>query len=207
MLIPNLFAFELCFVLLVVNSFKGVFESTIVFLQNGVFGGQVQRVFSGKGKFEAAMSEFFNTFVSIVHSEAYSTISLEFVDFHPLLWAVITFENDFEGTRFVDSEICGFVLITEGVSADDDRFLPAWDESRDVFDDNGFSEDGSVEYVSDGSVGTLPHFLQVELLDSGLIRSDGCTLDANLAFFDGFSSLDGNFVISGIPMFHSEIKV
>lgn len=41
-------------------------------------------------------------------------------------------------------------------------------------------EHGSIQDVPDGSVGALPHLLQLELLHTGLIRSDGCTLDANV---------------------------
>jgi len=89
------------------------------------------------------------------------------------------------------------------MSSNNDGFLPAWDESWDVFDNDGFSEDGSVQNVSDGSIWTFPHLLQIELFDSGLIRSDGCALDAYLAFFDGLSSLNSDFVISGIPMLNT----
>lgn len=93
------------------------------------------------------------------------------------------------------------------MSADDDGFFPSRNEAGDVADDDGFPEDGSVEDVPDGAIGALPHFLELEFLNSGLIRSDGCTLDAYLAFLDGFSCFDGDFVISGISVFDAEIKV
>lgn len=85
MLIPDLFAFELSLVGLVVNALKSILEPTIVLLQNGVFGCQVKRVFPCKGKFEAAVSELFDTFVSIVHSESHSAVAFEFVNLHLLL--------------------------------------------------------------------------------------------------------------------------
>lgn len=39
------------------------------------------------------------------------------------------------------------------MSTDDDGFLPAGDEAGDAGDDDGFSEDGSAEGISDCAVG------------------------------------------------------
>ena len=63
--------------------------------------------------------------------------------------------------------------------ADHDGLLPARDQPGDVLHNNGFSEHCAVEDVSDGAIGGDPHLLEAKLLDSALIRSDGCTLDAN----------------------------
>ena len=93
------------------------------------------------------------------------------------------------------------------MSSNDNGLFPSWNESRDVFDDNRFSEDSSIEDISDGSIRTLPHFLKFELLDSSLIRGDGGALDANFTFLDGFSSFNGDFIIGGISVFNAEVKV
>lgn len=93
------------------------------------------------------------------------------------------------------------------MSANNNRLFPAGNQSWDVLDDNRFSEDSSVEDVSDGSIWTLPHGFQVEFFDSCFVRSDGCALDADFAFFDGFGSLDGDFVVSLISVLHAEIEV
>lgn len=93
------------------------------------------------------------------------------------------------------------------MSANDDGFGPVADESGDVLDDDGLSEDGSVEVISDGAVGGLPHFFQFELLDSGLVGGDGGTLDANFALLDGFSCVHGDLVVGLISVLHAQIKV
>lgn len=131
----------------------------------------------------------------------------ELVDFHLLLWTIISPEDDLESSRLIDNKVSGLVLISEGVSADDDGFFPSRNESRDVADDDGFSEDGPIEDVPDGAIGTLPHLLKVEFLDSSFVGSDGCTLDAYFAFFDGFGGLDGDFVVSGISILDAEVEV
>jgi prepilin-type processing-associated H-X9-DG protein len=71
------------------------------------------------------------------------------------------------------------------VSADDNGFGPVFNESGDVADEDGFSEDSSVKVVSDSSIGAFPHFFKLELFDSGFVGGNGGALDANFAFFDG----------------------
>lgn len=39
-------------------------------------------------------------------------------------------------------------------------------------------------------VGRLPHLLELELLDTGLIGGDGGALDADLVLLDGLGSID-----------------
>ena len=68
MLIPKFFGFEVSLILFFVDFLEGVLESSIVFLQNGVFGGHVEGVVSLKGKLETAVSEFFNGLVGVVHA-------------------------------------------------------------------------------------------------------------------------------------------
>ena len=93
------------------------------------------------------------------------------------------------------------------MSSNDNGFAPVVDESGDVLDENGFSEDGSVEVVSDGSVGTLPHLLEFEFFNSSLIWSDGGALDSHFAFLDGFGCIHGDLVVSFISVFHAEVEV
>lgn len=49
--------------------------------------------------------------------------------------------------------------------------------------------------------------LEVELLDSGLIRSDGSAFDTDLALSDGVSSIDGDLIVSGVSVLNTEVKV
>lgn len=120
---------------------------------------------------------------------------------------VVWSEDDLEFAGLSRHEVAGTVLVTIGVSADDDWLMPFGDDSRDVLYDDGLSEDSTIEVVSDGSVGTLPHLLQVELLDSGLIWGDGRTFDADLALTDGLCCLKGHLIIGFISMMNTQIEV
>ena len=93
------------------------------------------------------------------------------------------------------------------MSSDDDGLFPSRDEPWDILDDNRFSKHGSVENVSDGSIGAFPHFLKLELLNSGLIGGDGGAFNSDFALFDSLSSFNGDLVISSISVLHSKIKV
>ena len=206
-LIPNLLGLELCLVAFFVDALEGVLEPAVINLENRVLGCEIQGVFSGKCELETAVSKLFDAFISVVHCETDSALSLEFVDFHSLLASVFTLENNLEGSWFIDSEVSGFVLISECMSSDDDRFFPSGDESGDVLDDDGFSEDGAIEDVSDGAVGAFPHLLQLELLDSGFIGGDGGALDAYLALLDCLSGLYCHFVVGGIAVLDAQIEI
>lgn len=54
-------------------------------------------------------------------------------------------------------------LVAVGVPADGDGLGPSRDKAGDVFADDGLPEDSPSEDVPDGSIGTFPHFLQLEL--------------------------------------------
>lgn len=54
-------------------------------------------------------------------------------------------------------------LITECVPSDGDGLRPAWNEPGNVLADDWLTEDCASQDVPDGTVGTLPHLLQLEL--------------------------------------------
>lgn len=87
-------------------------------------------------------------------------------------------------------------LVAERVTADDDGVLPARDRARNTLQDDGLTEDGTTEDISDGTVGTLPHLLQLELLHTSLIWRDSCALDAYTMLEDCLRRLDCDFVAS-----------
>jgi hypothetical protein len=145
--------------------------------------------------------------VGVVHGE-HDTGSLEVVDLKiGDLGAVIGLEDHLELASSLGEEVSSSVLVTEGVSADNDGFFPAGHVERDSLADDGLSEDGSSADVSDGSVRGLPHLLEVELLNSGLIGGDGGALDSNLAGLDSFGGVDSDLIVGGISVLHAEIEV
>ena len=66
--------------------------------------------------------------------------------------AIIWGELDLDLTWLGNDVVLASVLVTEGVSSNDDWLGPAWHESWDVRDNNWLSENGTVEDVSNGSV-------------------------------------------------------
>lgn len=93
------------------------------------------------------------------------------------------------------------------MSSDDNWFFPSWYKSGNVLNYDRFSEDSSIKNISNSSIGTFPHFLELELFNSSFVGSDGSTLDAYFAFLDGFCSFNGDFIISSISVLHSKVKV
>jgi hypothetical protein len=67
--------------------------------------------------------------------------------------AALRGKDNLESTGFLGDEVGAAVLIAEGVTTDDNGLLPTWDETGDAGNDNGFTEDCTVEDVSNGSVG------------------------------------------------------
>lgn len=121
--------------------------------------------------------------------------------------SIIRLEADLEFSWSVNNVVLSDVLITMSVSSNDDGSGPAWDKSGNVLADDGLSEDGSIKDISDGTVGRSPHFLELELFNSLLIRSDSGALDTDLMLLDGISSIDGNLIVSVVSVFHSKIIV
>ena len=207
MLVPNLLLFKCLLINFIVNFLEDVLEASIVFLQNRVLSCQVEWVLSFKRELKAAVSEFLNALVSIIHAERHSSLALEMVNLVTLFTPVISTEHHLESARLINCEVSGLVLISKGMSADNDGLLPARNQSWDVLDDDRLAEDGAVKDVTDGAIGTLPHFLEFELFDACFIRSDGGALDANFALLDCFGSFKRNFVFSEIPVLNAEIEV
>lgn len=96
-------------------------------------------------------------------------------------------------------------LIPISVTANDNGFHPSRHQPGNVLADNSFPEDSATEDVSNCPIGRLPHLLQLELFHSLLIRSDGCTLYANVVFLYGFSSFHGHFIICSITMLNAQV--
>ena len=59
--------------------------------------------------------------------------------------------------------MCAANLITVGMTANHNGLLPPRDQSGNVLTDDGLPEDSSSQDVTNGTVGALPHLLQLEL--------------------------------------------
>ena len=94
--------------------------------------------------------------------------------------SVVSNEADLEFAGAGNDKVGSLVLIGVSVSSDDDRLCPGVDETGHVLDNDWLSEDSSSEDVSDSSVGTFPHLLQLKLFYSSLIGGDCGTLDGHI---------------------------
>lgn len=201
MLIPYLFGFELLLIIFLINFLKNIFESPIVFLQYRIFCCKIERVLSLQCEFEATMSKSFNTIIGVVHTKTDSTLPIVMENFHFLHAAIIGFENYLKFAWFFHNKVSGFILITESMSPDDNRLLPAWHQSRNIFDDNRLTKNSTIQYISDGAIRTFPHRLQFKFLNPCLIRCNSRTLDPYFTLLNSIGSIDSNLVVGSISMF------
>lgn len=80
---------------------------------------------------------------------------------------------------------------------------PSWHEARDVFNNNRFSENSTVENVTNGTVWRLPHLFEVELFDTAFIRRDGSALDANFVLLHRVCAVNGDLVGCCVTVLHA----
>ena len=86
-------------------------------------------------------------------------------------------------------------LVSECVTSDNDRLLPSRNRFGYAIQDDGLTEDGTSKNVTDCSVRAPPHLLQVELLYTSLIGSDGCTFDTDAVLEDSLGRVNCHFIV------------
>lgn len=156
-LIPDLLGLELSLVLGVVELLEDILEATIVLLEDGVLGAHVEGKALVKSQLERGVGEASDGLVGVVLGLGDTTTVLELEDLNLLGLTTLGGVDHGELARAGQDSILGAVLVTEGVSANDDGLLPARDETGNAGDDNGLTEDSTAEGISDGSVGGKPH--------------------------------------------------
>mmetsp|Transcript_33511 Transcript_33511/g.51484 ORF Transcript_33511/g.51484 Transcript_33511/m.51484 type:complete len:253 (+) Transcript_33511:527-1285(+) len=207
MLVPETFLLELSLVVLVVNIFEDVLEPAIVTLHDGVLGAHVNGVVALEAVPEASVGESGDRRIGVVHAHQHSgSLELEHFDLG-LGGSAVGLEDHGEFSGLAGHEVLGSVLVAKGVSANDNGLGPSRHKSGDVVNDNGLSEHGSVELVSDGSVGALPHLLEAEFLDTGLIGSNGGALNADLVLLDGVGSVEGDLIVGLVSLLDAQVEV
>jgi hypothetical protein len=86
------------------------------------------------------------------------------------------------------------------MTTNNDWLGPAWNQARNICTNNWLSEDSTVQDITNGSIGRLPHLFKLELSNAFLIRSNGCTFDTNLVLLDCVGRLNGDLVIGGVSV-------
>src|SRR3954463_730725 len=121
--------------------------------------------------------------------------------------AVLRRERDRQRPLAGEPEVGGPVLVTEGVTADDDRLGPPRHQPRHVRHDDRLAEDHAAEDVADGPVRGAVHPLQAELLDARLVRRDGRALDPDAVALDGLGRVDRDLVVGLVALLDAEVVV
>ena len=206
MFVPEALGLEGLKVLLLVDLLESIDEKTVVLLENGVLGRHLEGEITVERVLEASTGEGSDRFVSVEHTHVDTSIDIGDVLLDGRS-TVLGGEGDIDTAGLGDDVVLATVLVTESVSSNDDGLGPAWHTAGDVGDNDGLSEDGTVEDVSDGSVGGSPHLLEVEFLNTALVGGDGGALDGDLMFLGGLSSVDGDLIVSGVTAGHRQVVV
>jgi len=156
-LIPDASGLEILLVLGVVELLEDILEATIVLLEDGVLGAHVEGKLLVKGELERSMGEALDGLISVVLSLGNTTAVLVVVDLNLLGLTTLGGVDHGELARAGGNEVLGAVLVTESVAANDDGLLPARNQAGDAVDDDGLTEDGAAESVTDSAVGREPH--------------------------------------------------
>jgi hypothetical protein len=170
------------------------------------------------------MCEAGDGFGSVVLGLRDTAFGREVVDLDHLGLAALWCEDHFQGALARNDTVLGAVLVAKSVAADDDGLFPSRHEARDGGNNNRRAEDGSspgmlsacfrtslpkctLQLVSNGAVGRQPHLLELELLDTLLIRSDGCALDADRVLLDSLGGIECYLVVGLITVWQTKIVV
>jgi len=103
--------------------------------------------------------------------------------------------------------VLSYVLVSMSMSSNDNGLAPPWHQFWNVFSNNWFSENSSVQDVPNCSIGGSPHFLELELLHSFFIRSNSSAFDSYFVLLYSVGSINGNLVVSLISVFHTQVEV
>ena len=93
------------------------------------------------------------------------------------------------------------------MTGDGDRLFPVAHCGLDRVKENRGTEDRTVKNCTDGAVRTLPHFREVILLDTLLVRGDGGAFDGHTVFFVGISGVKGHLVTGALALGETEVVI
>lgn len=141
-LVPDTLGVKLLLVVLLEDLLEDVLEAAIVFLENGVLGAHVEGQTLEEGDLEAGVGEAADGVIGVVLGLGNTTASVV-EDLDGLRLTTLRGVDQLEPTGTRDDSVGGTVLVTEGMTADDDGLGPARDETGDGGDDDGLTEDGT----------------------------------------------------------------
>ena len=205
--IPKFLCFKFLFVVFLINLFKNILKSSIVFFKNSIFGTHVKRIISLNSILEAWMSKFSNWFISVVHSH-HNTSSREFENFESnffgsIVWGV----NHFKFSCFWCDKISSSILVSKSMSSYNNWIFPSRYISWNVFNKNWLSEDSSSKVISNCSIRRLPHLFEIKFFNSSLICCNCGTFYTNFVQFACFCCFNSHFIICFVSIFDTQVEI
>ena len=183
MLVSNSRLIERFFVLRLINLFEEVFESTVVRLENSVFGTEVNGVIPSETILKRGACKIANRIIEVIHRHCHTGAwIIKDLKLHRLC-PIFGSPREREFTFSWNEHISSAILIAERVTADNDRLGPARNQTRNVADHNWFTENNSAENIAHGAVGRLPHLLEAKLFYASFVGRDSCALNRNAMLF------------------------
>ena len=190
----------------IIGFLENIFETSVIFLENCVLRRQIDRPFALQAIVEDRARKITDRGVKIIHAHRNTGFG-EVKDFALDSLAIFAFPLHRQLAFAWDEEICCFILVTKGVTANNDWLCPTRHEARDVVTDDRFAENYTAKDVADGAIWRLPHFLKVEFFDALLIGCDGRAFDADIMFFNRFSCINCDLIIRCIAGLDRQIIV
>jgi hypothetical protein len=89
----------------------------------------------------------------------------------------------------------------------DDRAIPCCDEPGYVFYYNWLTENSSIKNISDSSIRTLPHLLQIKFLHSRFVGRNSGTFYSHAVLFNGICCIDRHLVVCFIAILNTEVVI
>ena len=141
--VPDTGSLKVLLVLAVVDLLENVLELAVVGLQDGVLGAHVQRQLLIKRKLHGGVCKAGDGLGGVVLCLSDTTASGEVEDLDGLGLTTLGSEDHLESALPLDNTVLGAILVTESVTTDNDRLLPAGYKTGNARNDNGRTENGS----------------------------------------------------------------
>ena len=186
---------------------KNIFEATVISLKNCVFRAQVHRVVALQSVIKRCASKTSNRFVKVIHAH-HDARTLKFGHFH-LDWlaAILWHICHCHGARTGHFKVGRFVLITVGMTPNNDRLVPVRHQFRNVLADNRLAKHDAIQNVANRAIWRLPHLLQVKFFNSGFVGGYRCAFHADPVFQDCVCRINRHLVSRCITALDAQVVV
>ena len=148
------------------------------------------------------MCEAFNRIIQVVLTLNNSSTS-KIMNQFSCLCSIFCCVNKFCFSSSRNFHLCCLVYIAIRMSCNGNRFFPGFNIWLNSFYNDWSTKYCSIQHCTNGTVWTLPHFLQVIFGHTGSIWSNGSTLNSYTIFFCGICRINRYLIIGTITLLKS----